>query len=169
MELRASNGVRLTKGLFYEWGQNHEAPYTLKLEDMLDSKGKVKHKSIYKIYMDSADEYEAAIRIVGCIDHWRKLCESDWFMNGFPLGAGENMSRLNGGLVQWRKDMLQRDESTAKRMLLDMAKDGNISAAKYIHEISTKGTKGRPATKTTKDNKPVKIASLQEAFKKAQG
>lgn len=161
MKLKASNGRRLTQELFYEFN-NPDAPYTLRNEDHTAKSGKT-YTSVYQIYMNSADEFDAAMKIVGSMDHWRLLTESnDWFMNGKDMGG----YKLDG-LKQWREDMRMRDESLAKSQLLDEAQSGNVTAMKYLHEQSTKLSKGRPTTKVTKPKKSTTVSSIQDAFKKA--
>lgn len=96
--------------------------------------------SAYLIYMNSIDEYDAAIKIVGSLKHWRKLCKLKWFMEGIP-GQHE-------GLESWREDMKLRDASIAKGVLLKAATSGkDSSAARKILDMSVDKPKrpvGRP-------------------------
>jgi hypothetical protein len=149
IKLRGSNNVMLTQALFSEFDK--DAPYTLKHE----SHGNF--KSVYEIYMESTDEYEAAIKIVNNMVHWEKLCGLDWFMNGIP----EKNIR---GLKDWREDMKHRDASLAKRQLIEQTKTGNTTAARALYDMATKGSKGRPEKKTTKQDK----SSVTELFKGAK-
>lgn len=136
MEFKGANGSYLTQGLFYEFN-NPDAVYTLRPEDHKSKKGKT-YKSVYKIYMESVDEYDAAINILGSYVHWQKLCQLDWFMKGFDFGA----YRLPG-LEDWRQHLKARDESTAKRQLLQEAENGSVTAQKTIYDSS----KGKPQVK----------------------
>ena len=141
--LKDSRGVIMTKSLFVEaqdWA--------------VKKKGKIKPiyslteyeregcPSAYQIYMNSVDEYEAAMKLVGSMRHWRKLCELDWFMNGIHDNA------MCEGLLQWREDMRLRDSSRAKRQLVLAASEGDTASARKLLDTSTpkaeKASVGRP-------------------------
>lgn len=139
----------LTQNLFAEF--NKKAPYTLKHESYKD------YQSVYEIYMSSTDEYEAAMTIVGNMVHWEKLCGLDWFMKGIP---DKNIR----GLQDWREDMKKRDASTAKKQLQIQAELGNVAAARFLYESTTKGGKGRPEKKVTKTESS-SVTSLFEGRK----
>jgi hypothetical protein len=72
--------------------------------------------STYAIYIDSVDEYDAAMRIVGSMAHWNKLCSLKWFMEG-----REGIFR---GVDQWREEMKARDKSTDRRLYWNELKKG---------------------------------------------
>lgn len=147
MKLKGSNGVRFTQQLFYEFG-NKDAPYTLRHEDHTASNGKT-YKSFSKIYLSCTDEYEAAQELLGSWSHWKKLCGLDWFMKGKVYN--QDTGARYEGLEQWREEMRLRDESTNKRILQQMAQEGNVAAARYLNETARKqtGTKGRPQKNPT--------------------
>lgn len=112
--------------------------YTLKNRD---DKGL---PSAYLIYMSSIDEFDAALKLVGTLTHWRKLCDAKWFLSG-----------ENGldGLEQWRLDMAMRDQSMAKAQLIKTCGKGDSSSARKLLDMSKTDTKrpiGRPATKADK-------------------
>lgn len=125
---KSSNGVQLTQSLFFEFG-NKEALYTLKQYNHKQ------YKSVYLMYMDAVDEYDAAMKIVGSLDHWRKLCDLNWFMEGKVQGSGDQVTRLSG-LRQWREDMKQRDASRAKKQLLEQAEQGSVPAQRILLDMS---------------------------------
>ena len=127
--LLGENGIQLTQKLFYEF-DTKECIYTLSTRDKV--KEGVTYPSLYLIYMDSVDEYEAAMRLVGNMEHWRKLCSLKWFMEGMP-------ERGWPGLKQVREDMAMRDASLAKKNLVDSVKDGNVNASKFLYDSATKG------------------------------
>ena len=132
-DLRMSNNILPTQALFYEFG-NKDALYTLKARDV-QKDGKL-YRSLYKIYMESVDEYEAALRFVGDMGHWRKLCSLQWFLEGAPQFSWE-------GLNQLRLDMASRDKSEAKKKLLEASSQGNVNAAKILYGDTPKQTTGR--------------------------
>ena len=132
-DLRMSNNILPTQALFYEFG-NKDALYTLKSRDV-QKDGKL-YRSLYKIYMESIDEYEAALRFVGDMGHWRKLCSLQWFMDGAPQFSWE-------GLKQLREDMAYRDKSEAKKKLMEAVNQGNVNAAKVLYGETPKQAIGR--------------------------
>lgn len=132
--LRGGNNIMFTQGLFYEFG-NPDAVYTLKGEDV--TKGDRTYTSLPKVYMESSDEYEAAMRLVGSMQHWRKLCSQAWFLNGIDVHSFE-------GVKQLREDMSARDKSIAKQQLMAAAHEGNVTAMKTIYGESPIKPVGKP-------------------------
>jgi hypothetical protein len=128
-ELRDANGRQKTEALFEEAIQNstrasgYEPIYSLR---EYENNGK---PSAYLIYINSVDESDAAIKLVGSYAHWRKLCSLKWFINGRAEIGFE-------GLASWRKDMAERDKTIAKVSLMEQAEQGNISAAKALDKIA---------------------------------
>lgn len=125
-KLRASNGVQITEALFEETiqgssRQSFEPIYTLR---DYEYKGK---PSAYYIYINSIDEADAALKLVGSLAHWRKLCSLKWFIKGRKEVGFE-------GLSQWREDMKNRDRTFAKNVLLTEAKLGNVTAARALEK-----------------------------------
>lgn len=141
--LRADNGKYLTKGLFYEYN-NKEAFYTLRPENHIAKSGK-EYVSLYQIFMESVDEHDCAMKTLGSKAHWKKLLDCNWFMEGYEYPSGHG-SRLDG-LSEWRKDMKARDESIAKRTLMEQVEEGNVAAAKAIIENNKEK---KPVGRTTK-------------------
>lgn len=132
--VRGGNNIMFTQGLFYEFG-NTDAVYTLKGEDV--TKGDKTYISLPKVYMESSDEYEAAMRLVGSMQHWRKLCSQAWFLDGIDVHSFE-------GVKQLREDMVARDKSIAKQQLMAAAHEGNVTAMKTIYGESPTKPVGKP-------------------------
>lgn len=92
--------------------------------------------SAYQIYMHSVDETEAALKLVGSLKHWRTLVRQHpdgsylckWFMHPYDEKGCD-------GLLQWREDMRARDSMMAKRSLMKLAEEGNVAAAKAVHQL----------------------------------
>lgn len=129
--LRASNGVQLTEALFEETciaARNkdpaYQAPYSLKEFPTTDT------PSAYQIYIHSVDETEAALKLVGSLSHWKKLCNLKWFLTGRRDIGFE-------GLLQWRQDMWERDRSAAKKVLMKLASEGNVTAARALDKMAS--------------------------------
>ena len=135
ISLRGSNNIQSTQALFMEF--NPDGPYTLKNQDV--SKNDKTYVSAYKVFMSSIDESEAALKLVGSYQHWRKLCALKWFQEGVTEFGFE-------GVDQWRKDMEQRDRTEAKRQLLIAAQNGNVPAQRFIYELSGKPKKTKAKT-----------------------
>jgi len=123
-----ARGHRRTGSLFLETTQDTNREPVLQLKDY-DGK----YPSAYILYMESVDEYDAAMKLVGSMSHWRKLLSCSWFMNGDP--------KVNfPGLNTWREDMKARDANLAKRVLMDKVKnDDDRQAAQYLMNYATKG------------------------------
>ena len=156
LQLRDSRNVRKTETLFEETitkssRERYEPLYSLKEQE---KRGK---PSAYKIYINSTDETEAALKLVGSLAHWRRLCGLQWFFLGDEAMQHE-------GLVQWRKDMEARDRMVAKKQLQKMAEEGSVPAAKkLLDEAGGEGKRGRPAkTKGKAKEKDSKVSSLHK-------
>lgn len=105
--LRNEDGHPKMQKLFKEYTQHGEVPlYTLK---DYEYRG---YPSAYMIYMASVDEYDAAMKLVGSMSHWRQLITLGWFQKGI-------LSYGFSGLNQWREDMALRDMSSAKKIIQD--------------------------------------------------
>jgi hypothetical protein len=145
-KLRATNGVMYTETLFEETISSrmkkagHEAIYSLRECPVSDL------PSAYQIYINSTDETEAALKLVGSLAHWRKLCNLKWFISGRPEISFE-------GVLQWRKDMWERDRSESKKVLIGLCKSGNVTAARALHKMASEDLSA--LAKTTKPQSPV--------------
>jgi len=106
--------------------------------------------SAYQTYMESVDEYEAALKIVPNLKVWDHLKDASWFANGDPAHSFE-------GLKAWREHMKQRDASTARAALFSkIATTGDVTAAKAIlADTKTKAPVGRKNKKTTEEKASV--------------
>lgn len=141
-----ARGHRRTGSLFSETSQDKNRHPVLTLKDY-DNNGLL---SAYQLYMQSTDEYDAAMKMVGSMTHWRKLMSSSWFMTGDP---DKNFT----GLESWRRDMAARDASAAKRLLMNKVTEGDRAAAQFLLNYATKGetagTKQSTKVKTPKDTR----------------
>lgn len=129
-------GAMRTESLFIEVIQavskaKYEPIYSLKCKD---SRG---YPSAYQIYMASIDETDAALKLVGNLAHWRKLCRLNWFLKGKIEHGFE-------GIESWRKDMSDRDRSEAKRVILTECKENNVTAARALDKMAIDSAKRIP-------------------------
>ena len=136
-DLRDVRGHPRTKALFIDHKPDtslNETYYTLR---EYEREG---YPSAYIIYMTSIDESEAAMKLVGSMAHWEKLCKTKWFMEGYsPIG--------HRGIESWRRDMAARDETSAKRSLIQEAEMGNVTAAKALHQYAAAAAKQKAQVK----------------------
>lgn len=151
-KMKTKKGIQLTEGLFYETRSHnskvYEPTYTIKDHDHNG------YPSAYLIYMNSVDEYEAAIKLVGSLRHWRKLEGLKWFMDGRTELSFE-------GLKQWREDMELRDKSISKEQLIEKAKEGNVAAMRSLQTMSRKKTSNKTnRTTVEKKTKDEAVVSL---------
>ena len=153
--LRGANNILLTQALFVEFG-NEDAPYTLKI-DHQERNGK-KYVSLCRVFLESTDEYEAAMRLVGNWKHWQKLCENRWFSEGWEQFNFEGLNSL-------RETMKARDRSTAKAQLLLAAQQGNVTAAKILFDGAgaIKKTTRRNTNKSTSESDVVELFKTKAA------
>jgi len=117
-----------TTGLFHEFNNQSAGAipvYTLKTYDW---KG---HLSMYKIYMECSSEYEAAMKLLGCWSHWKRLCTCSWFI---PY------------IESWKEEVLVREAAVGKAVIIKAAEDGNVAAAKeLLKQMDKRKGPGRPS------------------------
>lgn len=153
IEFKDSMNSWRTKTLFRELLTNEDIekynpPYTLNEED-IEKKGR-KYKSLYKLFMQSVDEFDFATNHLGGPAHWEFMQKSKWFGDGY---------RTHRGVHAWREDMRARDESLAKKALILKVQEGDVSAAKKLYDMSK-------AKEDTKRGRFVKEEARKEAAKK---
>lgn len=144
--MKDKRGAHRTESLFVEVISPQSAEtYTpvYSLRDY-DNKG---YPSMYNIFMAATDEHEAALKLVGSLAHWRKLCKLKWFMEGRELAQFE-------GLRVWREDMLARDASTAKATLIEETEEGNVTAAKALYSLENENKKKLKGKLVVRDQTP---------------
>lgn len=112
-------------------------------------------KILYELFISCSDEYDFAIKAFGSIAHLDKLKTIKWFMEGW---GGCKTFR---GYEAWLEDMRQRDASIAKSILLERAREGDVSAAKKIADMA------KPLT-SSKAGRPRKEDIKREAVKQAE-
>lgn len=129
-KLRSSNGIQYTEALFEETFHGKVADKTHKPLYSLKEYPTSETPSAYQIYMNSVDETDAAIKLVGSLSHWRKLCSLRWFLHGRKDCGFE-------GILQWRQDMWDRDRSAAKKVLMRLSSEGNVTAARSLDKMAS--------------------------------
>lgn len=121
-------GARRTASLFFETTSDEQLEPVFTLRDY-EKRGL---PSAYLLYMESETEYDAAMKLVGSMGHWRTLCAKPWFMTGDP-------DKGIMGLEQWRLDMAARDSTQAMTVIKDFVSNGDKQAAQFLLNYATKG------------------------------
>lgn len=163
--IRDRKGNYLIQGLFIDTADkavlvnlNFRLPYTLRNADVQETnpKGeKVVYKSLYKIYMDSADEYQFAMRAFNSYQQFSILLTLEWFVNG-------KSKKSFAGLRSWREEKEMYDRSMNLQRIRTLADIGNVQAIKLIEE-RYKDTK--PKNELTKSQKEFRSKEHEELKK----
>jgi len=134
------NGQYRTDSLFVERIAKRHKNRGLKAVYCLNERQAVKGcEQLYKIFMESADEYDFAIKAFGSKGHLDRLKNVKWFTEGWQ---GSVTFR---GYDAWLEDMKERDASIGKKVLLEKAQDGDVTAAKKLLDMHKQtSSKGRP-------------------------
>jgi hypothetical protein len=109
--------------------------------------------SAYRIYMYSASEWEAAMKLVGSWAHWQRLLQVPQFVNG------SKESHTWNGIAAWREEKELMDRMVAYDQLKQAAAGGNVQAQKAIYD-GEKAKRGRPS------KAEIRKAAQEEAAKK---
>lgn len=135
-----ANGLYRTDSLFVERiAKRHKSKGQQAVYSLSERQEKDNCPKLYDIFINSVDEYDFAIKAFGSKGQLDKLKNIKWFTEGWQ---GCLTFR---GYNAWLDDMRERDLSTAKRVLLEKAMDGDVSAAKKLADMNkTVYTKGRP-------------------------
>tara|TARA_Y100001973_G_C5012042_1_gene238846 strand:+ start:68 stop:586 length:519 start_codon:yes stop_codon:yes gene_type:complete len=135
-----ANGFYRTDSLFVERiAKRHKEKGTEPEYSLSERLPKEDDKNLYQLFLDSADEYDFAIKAFGAKGHLDKLKEISWFMKGWP-GC-----RSFRGYEAWLDDMQERDASIGKKVLIEKAQDGDVTAAKKLIDLHKQtASKGRP-------------------------
>jgi len=76
--------------------------------------------SARKVYMDSVNEYEAAVQLTPSWEYWQgmlRLCV-----------------KIRREVDKWREEKYQKDQAEARRLLWAAAQKGNVSAQRILYE-----------------------------------
>lgn len=141
--VRTPHNRKMTKSLFKETIgtpqlKKYVPSYTLREEPQWEAYHGVWLPSAKKIYLNSVNEYEAAHKLVCSMEHWNKLLELAWFVEGT-----EDFSWTS--LTQWREEHKQIRETETLSLLRDQANKGNVAAMKALLQYETKDKRGRPS------------------------
>lgn len=141
-QFRTAQGNLKLLSLFYEdIYKPDDAIYTIRDQDK-EAKGYL-FPSLYKLYMAEADitEYNFANKYFESYQHWRVICESDWFK---PY------------LQRWREELELKVKSEALKEIIAQANSSDprkrLEASKYLFEkVYVDRGAGRPSKKKIKE------------------
>lgn len=141
---RNASGQWLSKQLFFETTEDKSRVlYSLKPED--HKVGKIIYPSLRRLYMELGDETEFifAETYFGGWPHWKRLLQSQWFLDH---------------LVELREELSARNAAIHLNQIKQSAAQGNASSAKYLLEQGW-------LPKDKKVGRPTKEKIRQEAEK----
>ena len=72
-----------------------------------------------QVFLDSATEYEAAMKFVTSWEHWKAIAKSPHCKPMIDL---------------WREEKMMMDQTEARKHLIKAAEKGNLTAARVIYE-----------------------------------
>jgi len=153
----------MTQGIFFETSlpdlrRRHPPSYTLKLKPYHFNGEKL--PSAYQIYMESVDEYEAAIKLVGNMSNWERLTRTNWFTKGRVSPAPTHL-----GLDTWREHKKQKDVSAALEVLKAKSEEGDTNATKALLAEYKKIEKaGRPNKQKNTGSKASPLDKAASSF-----
>lgn len=155
------NNRRRTRALFRETMNTTQlkqyAPvYTLCEQSVWEPYHGVWLPSAKQIYLHSVDEYDAARRMVGSVEHWNYLIKLDWFVEGTDDHRWTSLS-------QWREEHQFIKESEALRRLWQKADEGNVAAIKALLDHQRPIKRGRPSKNEVEGEKK-KAAKTKSEF-----
>ena len=75
--------------------------------------------SAHQIYMNSMNEYDAAVKLTPSWEYWQGMLKS------------VTIKRM---IENWREEKMLKDQAAAREMLWEQAKKGNVSAMKVLYE-----------------------------------
>src|SRR5690554_4992744 len=135
-----ANGLYRTDSMFVERiAKRHKNQGTKPVYCLSERQDHKDCPRLYNVFINSADEYDFAIKAFGAKAHLDKLKDVKWFMEGWQ---GCLTFR---GYNAWLEDMRDRDASLGKKILIEKATDGDVNAAKKLIDMTkTSSTRGRP-------------------------
>jgi len=135
-----ANGLYRTDSLFVERiAKRHKDKGTKPVYCLSERASKKDCPTLYSIFIEAADEYDFAIQAFGSKAHLDFLKNIKWFTEGW---AGCVSYR---GYEAWLEDMQDRDASIGKKVLIERARDGDVTAAKKLVDMNkATSTRGRP-------------------------
>jgi hypothetical protein len=128
---KTEGGKYITESMFYETQQyNHPNPELTRwsmTEFDKERDGKV-YPSAYRVIVEAADEYDAAMKICGSWPLWNRMKDNKTIWNG---KQGVTM-----GLARALEEQRVRKASLAGKQLHTAAMDGNVAAQKFIFDLN---------------------------------
>ena len=108
--------------------------------------------SAHRIYMESMNEYDAAMKLVPTWTYWNTMLK--------------HSVRIRHQVESWREEKLLRDQARAKAMLWAQAEKGNISAQRVLYESKKEEAEQRRRQSEQNKRSQKEQSVLGEAFEK---
>lgn len=125
-------------------GEEKEPVYTISEED-----GEL--PSAHKIYMQSMNEYDAAMRLVPTWSFWTQMIK--------------HSIKIKRMLESWREEKMLMDQARARAMLWEQAAKGNISAQKILYESKKEEAELRRVEREKQYKYATEKGKLEDAYK----
>lgn len=103
-----------------------------------------------RVFLESATEYEAAMRFVTSYEHWKAIAKS---------------AHCKPMIELWREEKLLADQTKARQQLLKAADNGNLTAARVIYEAKKEERSQKERVKAQKqaDQREEEILNRSQA------
>lgn len=137
--IRGGNNLFLMSALFVDKERRDDLALYTSHEEEFEYRGKV-WPSAYQIVIQAQDEYDAMRKLVGNQKQWDELKTLEWFSEWLDRALREQRSR---------------QESAIRKVMLELAEDGDKQAAKIVLELAkAKRPVGRPKKAKTNHKSP---------------
>lgn len=103
--------------------------------------------SAFKVYMDSINEYEAALKLCPSWEYWKNMLKT--------------CVKIRRVVDQWREEKYLRDQAAARKLLWEAAEKGNVSAQRILYE-ARKEEKQQAARQKRVEQESMKEQSMLE-------
>lgn len=155
-------GGFITESLFLDTNpdtENYKPVYTFR-EHEVEFEGETL-PSAYQVILHSVDEYDAAERLLGSYQHWKRLLKAPRI---YSKGVANNPALTIQAALEDMQARLQRE---AHLTLVLEAQQGNVTAAKALSGANDSTPKKTPKKEDTAPSKP--NLELFSNYKKSKG
>lgn len=152
-KFKDSGGKYITQGLFIDFKYSDKfAVYCLASEDK-EYDG-VLYPSLKRLYLEMEDvtEYEFASTHLAGWDHWQKIC-------------GNAVLRID--IDKWRDELELKMKAIAAKAMVKAAREGDLTAAKWLSVNGWQGARGRPSKAELKAEQKRRDAAAKDTEKDA--
>lgn len=152
-KFKGPQGDYITQGLFIDFNYKDKyAVYCLAAEDK--TYGGVVYPSLKRLYLEMEDvtEYEFATTYLADWEHWQRIC-------------GNAVLRVD--IDKWRDELELKMKAIAAKAMVKAARDGDLTAAKWLSVNGWQGARGRPSKAELKAEQKRRDAAAKDTEKDA--